>query len=132
MKQRFFVQFSCKNNGVAGKFAAKYSLLSKSDWPILTGSHQNKSKTCQKDVTNLVWWPRFDAFDCKCGCVKDRCFTIKCQCLRVRFQCTDLCSCNDAEDDGSSSIDNDDDDDESSGVASVDDDSDDDEADKDE
>ena len=64
-------------------------------------------------------------------CSKDRCFTIRCQCRRVGFQCTDLCSCNDAEDDGSSDIGNDDDD-ESSGDASVDDDSDDDEAEEDE
>ena len=64
-------------------------------------------------------------------CSKDRCFTIRYQCRRVGFQCTDLCSCNDAEDDGSSDIGNDDDD-ESSGDASVDDDSNDDEAEEDE
>ena len=49
------------------------------------------------------------------------------------FQCTDLCSCNDAEDDGSSDIGNDDDDDDkSSDVGSIDHNDDDDEAKEDE
>lgn len=57
----------------------------------------------------------------KCGCAKERCFTISCQWRNMVSQCADLCSCNDAEDDRSYDNVADDDDNESSDVDNVDD-----------
>ena len=58
--------------------------------------------------------------------IKEQCSTNRCQCREPGLKCTDLRSCNDAEDDGSCGSDSYDNDHESSDVDNVDDDHDDD------
>ena len=57
--------------------------------------------------------------------IKEQCSTNRCQCREAALKYTDLCRCNDAEDDGSCDNDGNDDDHESSDVDNVDDDHDD-------
>ena len=54
--------------------------------------------------------------------IKEQCSTNRCQRREVGLKCTDLCSCNNAEEAGSCDNDADDDDQESSVVGNVDDD----------
>ena len=46
----------------------------------------------------------------KCGCVKERCLNNRCQCRKAGLNCTDLCSCNDANDETCENVGDDSDD----------------------